>query len=777
MGLWFWRLLSATALAVALSSTTAHAQSCDDFNECTMPDMCVDGACSGSMVSGGSCNDGNPCTVNDTCASGVCQGTPNQGATCGTTGCEGSCSAGGQCLPDPTKQGMPCTDSFSTCTTDDVCVGTVCFGQLVVCPDADANPCTPDFCNPGTGMCQTFDISPCDPACETCNSEGTCIPANQGAGCDDFNACTGAGTCADGDCQAGGAITPGAETPTHTPTTDPGTATPTTAPDSPTATLTQTAAPDTFTPTETLTPGAETATPTDSPTALATLTDTPVVLATDTPTAVATETPNTTPIDTPIDTPTGEATVSPTLTATVAFTPTGLPTGTATATATFTPTGLPTGTATATVTATGTPAGTASATVTATATITRTVTPTPPATVTRTASATNTPLPIAVSIIVGSAVGEPGAAISFPVSLATDAEVAGVQVDIAFDPDTPILPDSEDEPNCRVNPSIDKSGTSFAYQPAGCTPGEDCTGVRAIVLSLSNLDPIPDGSQLFTCTVTVATDAEAGDYPLVCSNPGAGDPNGDRLGTDCTDGAITVAVPSAATIVVGDIVAQQGDIKPLTVSLQTEVEVAGTQNDLLFPTDTDITVVAKTNGTPDCTVNDALNRASSSFTYQPAGCSPGGIPCTAVRALVLLLDSVEPIPSGSLLYTCQVSIGELVEDGTYPLVCDNAGASDPGGDALPTDCTDGMVDVGGVIPEDTPSVTPTGTPTVTSTPAVSPTATATVTATPPPPATPTRTRGGGNDEDDGCQVVAPAASGSAWLLLLPVAALLVRRRR
>ncbi len=775
MGLWFWRLLATTALAVALSSPPARAQSCDDFNECTTPDMCVDGACSGSMVSGGSCNDGNPCTTNDSCANGVCQGTPNEGATCGMTGCEGTCGPAGACVPDMTKQGMPCTDAFSTCTTGDVCLGTACFGQLVVCPDADTNPCTPDFCNPTSGVCESFNIAPCDPACETCNAEGQCIPANTGATCDDFNACTGAGTCAAGDCQAGGAITPGAETPTHTPTTDPGTATPTTAPDSPTATLTQTAAPDTFTPTETLTPGAETATPTDSPTALATLTDTPVILATDTPTAVATETPNTTPIDTPIDTPTGEATVSPTLTATVAFTPTGLPTGTATAT--FTPTGLPTGTATATVTATGTPAGTASATVTATATITRTVTPTPPATATRTASATNTALPIAVSIIVGSAVGEPGATITFPVSLASDAEVAGVQVDIAFDPDTPIPPDNEDEPNCRVNPSIDKGGTSFAFMPIGCTPGDDCTGVRAIVLALDNLDPIPDDAQLFTCTVTIAADAEAGDYPLTCSNPGAGDPNGDRLGADCTDGAITVDVPVDATIVVGDIVAEQGETKPLTVSLQTEIEVAGTQNDLLFPADTDITVVAKANGKPDCTVNEAIDKGGTAFAFQPAGCSPGGTPCAAVRALVLALDNVAPIPGGSTLYTCQVAIGELVEDGAYPFVCDNAGASDPAGGALPTDCTDGTVDVGGVIPEDTPSVTPTNTPTVTSTPAASPTATATVTATPPPPATPTRTRGGGNDEDDGCQVVAPAATGSAWLLLLPVAALLVRRRR
>ena len=210
----------------------------------------------------------------------------------------------------------------------------------------------------------------------------------------------------------------------------------------------------------------------------------------------------------------------------------------------------------------------------------------------------------------------------------------------------------------------------------------------------------------------------------------------------------------------------------MSVSLETEVEVAGTQNDVTFPSG--IGVVAKNNGKPECAVNEAIEKGGTSFAYQPSGCTPGDT-CTGIRALVLALDNVDPIPSGSVLYTCEVSIDADVENGTYPLVCSNAGASDPDGVAVATDCDAGDVFVG---LQPTPTSTPTETPTPTLTPVGNPTATATATAsgTPTASATPTRTRKP-KDEDDGCQVVAPAEGGSAWLLLLPAAALLWRRRR
>jgi MYXO-CTERM domain-containing protein len=354
----------------------------------------------------------------------------------------------------------------------------------------------------------------------------------------------------------------------------------------------------------------------------------------------------------------------------------------------------------------------------------------------------------------------------------TSDEVAGVQVDIAFDAEAAIVAKEDDTPSCAVNPAIGKEATSFAFQPSGCTPGEDCTAVRAIVLALDNLEPIPDDAKLFTCDVALAADA-AGDYPLTCSNAGAGDVNGNRLGADCTDGTITAAVVTDATIVIADAVGSPGTNTTLSVSLETEIEVAGTQNDTTFPAG--VGVVADNRGRPTCLVNPEIEKGGASFAFQPSGCTPGD-DCTGVRALVLALDNVDPIPSGSLLYTCEVAIGDELENGRYPLVCTNAGASDPDGVAVATACDAGDVVVGIQEITFTPTNTPTQTPTATGS-VGTPTNTPTVSMPPTASSTPTRTRQPKRDEDDGCQVVAPAEGGAAWLLLLPAAVLLWRRRR
>lgn len=779
MGMRVWQLLCAVIAATVLSAPATWAQSCSDGNECTNPDMCSDGTCNGTPVAG-ACDDGNPCTVNDTCVSGVCQGTVQIGATCGMEGCEGTCGPNGICLPDPEKQGKACTDSLGACTTDDACIGTFCFGALKECPDADGNKCTLDVCNITTGECMTLGVPPCG-QCETCNAEGECIPDNEGADCDDLNECTGTGTCHQGACQQGAAAATPTDTPLVTPTDTPGVT-----PSAPTFT-------STATPTITDTPAAGTPTasstivPTGTATVVAaTATFTAVEAATETPTGIPTGTASATLTPTATGIPTGTVTATatptgiPTGTVTATVTPTGIPTGTTTAT--VTPTGVPTGTATAT--ATGVPTGTVTATVTATPTVTRTRTNTPTLVIpaTSTATATRTPLPVMASIIVGDATGAAGATTTFDVSLETDASIAGAQVDIAFNADAAIPAKNGDTPDCAVNPAIGKADTAFAFLPSGCTPGTDCTGVRAIVLSLANLDPIPDGSRLFTCTVALALDA-SGTYPLTCSNPGAGNTDGDKVGADCTNGAITVAPPAGATITIGDVVGSAGQDATLSVSLSAEAEVAETSNDTTFPAG--VGAVADLQGRPTCSVNPALDKAAT-FSFLPSGCTPG-TDCTGVRAVIAADGNDDPIPTG-VLYTCEVSIAANVEAGSYPLTCENAAASDPFGNAVPTTCDAGDVFVGlqptqTSTPTGTPTVTPTTTPTDTPTPTVTPDGapTSTVTATPPPTATATRTatrtRGPKKDEDDGCQVVAPTAGGEAWLLLLPVAALLWRRRR
>jgi hypothetical protein len=146
------------------------------------------------------------------------------------------------------------------------------------------------------------------------------------------------------------------------------------------------------------------------------------------------------------------------------------------------------------------------------------------------------------SVNVGSASGAPGTQTTFAVTLSTaGASVAGVQADIAFDSiNTPLAATGAGRPDCTVNPDIAKEATAFAFQPPGCS-GASCTAFRALVLSFSNVDPIPDGSVLYICNVNIAGGAAAGSYPLIVSNVGMSTPDGQAIASTGTDGEILVS--------------------------------------------------------------------------------------------------------------------------------------------------------------------------------------------------------------------------------------------
>ena len=145
------------------------------------------------------------------------------------------------------------------------------------------------------------------------------------------------------------------------------------------------------------------------------------------------------------------------------------------------------------------------------------------------------------SVEVGSATGAPGQQVQFSVVLRTAGQsVAGVQDDIAFDSiNTPVAATGAGRPDCTVNPDINKEATGFSFQPPGCT-GTGCTAFRALVLSFSNVDPIADGSVMYTCKVNISPGAAGGTYPLVVSNVGMSTPEGQAIESTGTDGAIIV---------------------------------------------------------------------------------------------------------------------------------------------------------------------------------------------------------------------------------------------
>jgi MYXO-CTERM domain-containing protein len=374
----------------------------------------------------------------------------------------------------------------------------------------------------------------------------------------------------------------------------------------------------------------------------------------------------------------------------------------------------------------------------------------------------------AVIINVQSATGNKDQTVTVGVNLSTEgAQVAGTQNDIGFAAPIGVAAKTNGRPDCTVNGDINKGGTSFAFQPSGCTAGTDCTGARALVLALDNVDPIADGSVLYACQVKIAADAAAGNYPLTNTNTGASDPDGVALTTTGTDGSVTVEGAVDTLISVGSAEGNAGQQVQFNVTLTTTQQVAGTQNDIAFDPLTPIG--ANTSNRPLCAVNPDISKGGTSFAFQPSGCAAGE--CTGVRALVLALDNVDPIPTGSVMYSCQVVIDGEATEGNYPLTCTNAGASDPAGVALQAQCSNGQISVVGE--EETPTETPTNTPVVTPPP---PASTATNTPVPTNTRKPTATGGGGND-DDGCAIVAPAQSSAAWMLLLPAAALLWLRRR
>lgn len=114
-----------------------------------------------------------------------------------------------------------------------------------------------------------------------------------------------------------------------------------------------------------------------------------------------------------------------------------------------------------------------------------------------------------------------------------------MQNDILFEPQVGVAASQDGEPLCARNPDLDQD-VSFAFLPQGCTPGVDCTGIRAIVGDTGPVSPIPTGSVLYACTIAVAGSTSPGDYPLTCADAGATNGDGGAVETTCDDGVITV---------------------------------------------------------------------------------------------------------------------------------------------------------------------------------------------------------------------------------------------
>ncbi|MFI5365938.1 MAG: choice-of-anchor Q domain-containing protein [Candidatus Binatia bacterium] len=194
----------------------------------------------------------------------------------------------------------------------------------------------------------------------------------------------------------------------------------------------------------------------------------------------------------------------------------------------------------------------ATITPTPTATFTSTATITPTVTATLVSTSTRTPIIHTVAVDVGSTSGVPGQQVTFGVSLQSlNAEVAGLQNDIGFDASTPVAANADGSPACVANPAIGKEATAFAFVDCSGAPPEGCSWMRALVFSLTDQSPIPDGSLLYTCTVNISAHALPGDYALVNSGVIVAGPNGQELLADSANGSVNVVADPAAQSATG----------------------------------------------------------------------------------------------------------------------------------------------------------------------------------------------------------------------------------
>jgi hypothetical protein len=160
----------------------------------------------------------------------------------------------------------------------------------------------------------------------------------------------------------------------------------------------------------------------------------------------------------------------------------------------------------------------------------------PPKVATREAGKTGKP-----TLELTGAQGKRGETVSVSAKLgAGGARIAGTQNDIVFDPTRiAIARDSSGKPACAANRQLQKDATAFSFLPKDC--GNNCTTVRALVLSLSNVEPIPDDSVLYTCRVQIRPEAASGAYRLKVTRVGFSDPTGRAIDGGGDDAVITVA--------------------------------------------------------------------------------------------------------------------------------------------------------------------------------------------------------------------------------------------
>lgn len=156
-----------------------------------------------------------------------------------------------------------------------------------------------------------------------------------------------------------------------------------------------------------------------------------------------------------------------------------------------------------------------------------------------------------IELQLGHASGEPGDSVEIPVSIripdfvGSPVPVAGIQIDIEAEAPLTIPITASQRPDCWRNTALTKDYTVYSF-PYRLTDGI-WNVMRALVLSVTNVDTIPDGSWLFTCRFGIAADAAPGEYQLHATRLMGSTPWGDAIAATSSGGTILVADPAQGT--------------------------------------------------------------------------------------------------------------------------------------------------------------------------------------------------------------------------------------
>jgi hypothetical protein len=163
--------------------------------------------------------------------------------------------------------------------------------------------------------------------------------------------------------------------------------------------------------------------------------------------------------------------------------------------------------------------------------------------------------------------------------------VGGMQIDLTPGPGLTVARDESGRPDCAslctagyppppgaaardsqigsAAKSCTRPVHSSAFLPTGCTPDVDCTGIRYLELSLDNVDGLPDGGTLFSCTFEIETAAASDELEVACGPALTSDLDGQRIeDTTCSPAVITLVCPgdcdADGTVTVAEVVSGFG---------------------------------------------------------------------------------------------------------------------------------------------------------------------------------------------------------------------------